>query len=159
MRGGKAGAKRCTAVAVTLGLALAGVFACSAATGTVAEQKARVQRIENAVLAPCCYMEAVSRHQSEVAVKMRIEIAKWVAEGRTDQEILDTYVRQYGSKVLVDPRTIPAWWTPWIPWLIAILGIIFGFWILKRWHNKPLPAGLPSSSAEVPELPDFDDEE
>ena len=159
MRGGKAGAKRCTAVAVTLGLALAGVFACSAATGTVAEEKARVQRIESAVLAPCCYTEAVSRHQSEVAVKMRIEIAKWVAEGRTDQEILDTYVRQYGSKVLVDPRTIPAWWTPWIPWLIAMLGIIFGFWILKRWHNKPLPAGLPSSSAEVPELPDFDDEE
>jgi PadR family transcriptional regulator, regulatory protein PadR len=39
------------------------------------------------------------------------------------------------------------------------VGIIFGFWILKRWHNKPLSAGLPSSSAEIPELPDFDDEE
>jgi len=157
--GGKAGAKRRTAVAAILGLALAGVFVCSAAAETGAEQKVRVQRIENAVLAPCCYAEPVSRHQSEVAVKMRIEIAKWVAEGRTDQEILDTYVMQYGSKVLVDPRTIPGWWTPWIPWLIAILGVVLGFWILNRWRNKPLPAGLSSSSPDTPELPDFDDEE
>ena len=140
-------------------IAIAQPLVSAVATEAGAEQKARAQRIENAVLAPCCYAEPVSRHQSEVAVKMRIEIAKWVAEGRTDQEILDTYVRQYGSKVLVDPRTIPEWWTPWIPWLIAILGVVLGFWILNRWRHKPVPAGLPSSSPDIPELPDFDDEE
>jgi len=154
-----AGNRRWISHAVLVCIAIAQPLVYAVATETGAEQKARVQRIENAVLAPCCYTEAVSRHQSEVAVKMRIEIAKWVAEGRTDQEILDTYVRQYGSKVLVDPRTIPGWWTPWIPWLIAILGVVFGFWILNRWRNKPLPAGLPSSSPDTPELPDFDDEE
>lgn len=62
------------------------VFACSAAGGTGSEQKIGVQRIENAVLAPGCYTEPVSRYQGEVAVRMRIEIAKRVAEGRTDQE-------------------------------------------------------------------------
>ena len=121
--------------------------------------KARIQRIESAVLAPCCYTEPVSRHQSEIALKMRLEIAKWVAEGRTDREILDTYVSQYGSKVLVDPRTIPAWWTPWIPWLMVILGVVLGFWILKRWRHKPAPAGLSPSSPDTPELPDLDDYE
>jgi len=111
-----------------------------------------VQRIEGAVLALCCYTEPVSRHQSEIAFKMRIEIAKWVAEGRTDQEIPDIYVRRYGSKVLVDPRTFPAWWTPWVPWFIVILAVVSGFWILRRWHAKPLPAALPPLGHDATEL-------
>ncbi len=143
---------------VLLGMALGGVFALQAAE-TPDEQKARVQRIEDAVLAPCCYTEPVSRHQSEVAVKMRIEIAKWVAAGRTDREILDTYVKQYGSKVLVDPRTIPGWWTAWVPWVTAILAILLGFWLLRRWRAKPLSAALPSPSPGAAVLPDLDDEE
>ena len=44
---------------------------------------------------------------------MRLEIARWVADGRSDRA-LRTYVERYGRKVLVDPRTIPDWWTPWI---------------------------------------------
>jgi cytochrome c-type biogenesis protein CcmH/NrfF len=149
---------RITWRAVIVGFALAGLFASQTAAETPVEQKARVQRIQDAVLAPCCYAEPVSRHQSEIAVKMRIEIAKWVAEGRSDQQILDTYVRQYGGKVLVDPRTIPAWWTPWIPWLTVILAVVFGFWFLRRWHNRALPAAAAGSPGPV-ELPDFDDEE
>jgi cytochrome c-type biogenesis protein CcmH/NrfF len=148
-----------TATAVVFGVALAGLFLDSAAAGTPSEQKARVQRIEDAVLAPCCYTEPVSRHQSEVAVKMRVEIAKWVAGGRTDQEILDAYVRQYGSKVLVDPRTIPGWWTPWVPWLAAVLAVAFGFLILRRWRARPLPAELSAPGTDAAGLPDFDDEE
>ena len=157
--GGEAGRGRVVANAVVLGFAVAGLVAFSAAGEAPFEQKARVQQLENAVLAPCCYTEPVSRHQSEIAVKMRIEIAKWVAEGRTDQEILDTHVRQYGRKVLVDPRTIPGWWTPWVPWLIVILGVVFGFWLLRRWHARPVAAALPLPTTGTVELPDFDDEE
>jgi len=145
--------------AAFLAMAMAGVFAFPVTAETPAEQKARAQRIQDAVLAPCCYAEPVSRHQSEVAVKMRIEIAKWVEEGKTDQEILDTYVQQYGSKVLVDPRTIPGWWTPWVPWLVAIFAIGLGFWLLRRWRAKALTAALHSPGPEVAALPDFDDEE
>jgi len=42
-----------------------------------------------------------------IAIQMRIEIAKWVEQGRTDEEILDAYAKRYGAKVLVDPNTIP----------------------------------------------------
>ncbi len=136
----------------------AGVSAPPVTAGTAEDQRARVQRIEDSVLAPCCYTEPVSHHQSEVAVKMRIEIAKWVAEGRTDQEILGTYVQQYGSRVLVDPRTIPGWWTPWVPWLAVIFGVGFGCWLLMRWRAKlpPEASSLPGSD-DAAVLPDFDD--
>jgi cytochrome c-type biogenesis protein CcmH/NrfF len=136
------------------------VLALPATAETPDEQRVRVQRIEDAVLAPCCYTEPVSRHQSEVAVKIRIEIGKWVAGGKADQEILDTYVRRYGSRVLVDPRTKPGWWIPWVPWLGLVLAVVFGFQLLRRWRRaNPLPAALRSPGPDVAALPDFDDQE
>ena len=74
-------------------------------------QHARIQHLEKAVLAPCCYTEPVRQHRSEIAVKMRVEIAKWVEQGITDDEILDTYAKRYGARVLVEPKTIPKGWT------------------------------------------------
>ena len=124
---------------------------------TVEQQQARVDRLEHAVLAPCCYTEPVAIHQSEIAVKMRLEIVKWVAMGRSDREILDTYVGLYGSKVLVDPRTVPRGWTPFFPWLVFILGVFLVVWLLRRWRAAPRTATA-SSTTEVLNLPDVDDE-
>ena len=124
---------------------------------TEEQQRARVERLEHAVLAPCCYTESVAIHQSEIAVKIRLEIAKWVAMGRSDREIIDSYVGLYGSKVLVDPRTEPRGWMPFFPWLVLILGTFLVAWLLRRWRAAPrTPAAL--STTEVPNLPDFDDQ-
>lgn len=150
--------RRAVTPAAFLLLALCSQFVLSAAAGTPDQQKVRVQRIEDSVLAPCCYTEPVSRHQSEIAVKMRIEIVKWVAAGKTDQEILDAYVQLYGSKVLVDPRTIPAWWTPCIPWFALALGAVLVLWLLKRWRSNSPPPD-PPSNFEGRALPDIEDED
>jgi cytochrome c-type biogenesis protein CcmH len=124
---------------------------------TVEQPQARVDRLEHAVLAPCCYTESVAIHQSEIALKMRLEIAKWVAAGKSDQEILDTYAGLYGSKVLVDPRTMPRGWVPFFPWLVLILGVFLVAWLLKRWRAAP-SAATALSATEVANLRDFDDE-
>ncbi len=124
---------------------------------TTEQQQVRVDRLEHAVLAPCCYAESVAVHQSEIALKMRLEIAKWVAAGKTDQEILNTYVGAYGAKVLVDPRTAPRWWMQWVPWLALAFGIAGGFWLLQRWRARP-GAGSTSVGDQFVELPDLDDE-
>ena len=124
---------------------------------TAEQQKARVDRLEHAVLAPCCYTQSVAIHQSEIAVKMRLEIAKWVAMGKSDQGIIDTYVGLYGSKVLVDPRSVPREWMTLIPWLALMLGAFLLAWLLKRWHDVPSPATA-LSATEIMNLPDFDDE-
>ncbi len=124
---------------------------------TAEQPQVRVDRLEHAVLAPCCYTESVAIHQSEIAVKMRLEITKWVAAGKSDQEILDTYAGLYGDKVLVDPRTVPRGWTPYFPWLVLILGAFLVAWLLKRWSRAPRPATA-LSATEVLNLPDLDDE-
>jgi cytochrome c-type biogenesis protein CcmH len=102
------------------------------------EQRARIQRLEKAVLAPCCYTETVGQHQSEIAIKMRVEIANWVEQGRTDEEILDTYAKRYGAKVLVDPNTIPKGWTLVVPWAVAGLGAFGAAGMLWRWRKASL---------------------
>ena len=128
--------------------------------GVPREQRARIQRIEKAVLAPCCYTETVGQHQSEIAVKMRVEIAKWVEQGRTDDEILDTYAKRYGAKVLVDPNTIPKGWTLLVPWAVAALGAFGAAWILWRWRAARLATTAPSDNGAVvlPDVPDLDSE-
>jgi cytochrome c-type biogenesis protein CcmH/NrfF len=124
---------------------------------TAEQPQVRADRLEHAVLAPCCYTESVAIHQSEIALKMRLEIAKWVAAGKSDREILDTYAGLYGGKVLVDPRTMPRGWTPFFPWLVLILGVFLVAWLLKRWRAAPRTATA-LSTAESANLPDFDDE-
>ncbi len=124
---------------------------------TAEQRQARVDRLEHAVLAPCCYEESVAIHQSEIALKMRLEIVKWVAQGKSDQEILKTYTALYGNEVLVNPRTVPRGWMPFFPWLLVILGVFLVVWLLKRWRAAPIPA-VAASDTEVQNLPDFDDE-
>ena len=133
-------------------------FALLANATPTDDQQARIERLQDAVLAPCCYTEPVSRHQSEIALKMRMEIARWVAAGRTDREILDTYVGLYGSKVLVDPRTVPRGWTPFFPWLVLFFGVFLVVWLLKRWRAKPGPNDALSDPAFAV-LPDLDEED
>ena len=117
----------------------------------------RVKRLEDSVLAPCCYREPVSRHQSEIAINMRLEITKWVSAGKTDEQILHEYVNRYGSKVMVDPRTRPAAWIWWVPWLTLAAGAILILLLLKRWRSAP-PNSIPPSDVQAAGLPDVEDE-
>ena len=128
--------------------------------GVPQEQRTRIQHLEKAVLAPCCYTETVGQHQSEIAVQMRVEIAKWVEQGRTDEEILGTYAKRYGAKVLVDPNTIPKGWTLVVPWAVAGLGALGAAWMLWRWRAARLATAAPSDAggAVLPDVSDLDDE-
>ena len=136
------------------------VLAVLAYVGDPQDHRALNQHLEKAVLAPCCYTETVGQHQSEIAVRMRVEIAKWVEQGRTDEDILDTYTKRYGAKVLVDPNTIPKGWTLVVPWAAAGLGGLGAAWMLWRWRALRLATAAPSDPGGVilPDIPDLDDE-
>jgi cytochrome c-type biogenesis protein CcmH/NrfF len=128
--------------------------------GASQERQARIERLEKAVLAPCCYTQTVALHQSEIAVKMRLEIAKWVEEGKTDDEILATYAERYGDKVLVDPNTLPRSWMLLVPWAIVGLATLGTAWIVWRWQTSRLiPVAPPDAGGVVlPDISDIDDE-
>jgi cytochrome c-type biogenesis protein CcmH len=109
------------------------VLALAPAGGT---GQARVERLEGMVLAPCCYAEPVSIHRSDVALQMKVEIANWVREGKSDDEILGEYKRRYGSRVLIEPEGAVWWWVNLIPGVAFAAGLIAVAWLIRRWLRQ-----------------------
>jgi len=106
-------------------------------------RSARIAALEETFLAPCCYSEPISRHRSEVALQMKVEIARWVDEGKSDREIIDTYKRRYGARVLVEPEGSQWWWMHVVPWAVLLLGLAF---TVRLMHRMSARKGLPQSS-------------
>jgi cytochrome c-type biogenesis protein CcmH len=117
------------------------VFAClwmCAAFAAADNRAARIENLEQSLLAPCCYGGPVATHSSEISIKMKAEIARWVDEGRTDAQIIDTYVQRYGSRVYAPPKPVGRW-VYWVPWLVLAAG---GWWAVRwlRARLAPKPA-------------------
>jgi cytochrome c-type biogenesis protein CcmH len=62
------------------------------------------REIEDHLIAPCCWSQPVSQHDSEIAQQIRNEVSSMVAAGKSRDEILDIYVARYGERILVTPR-------------------------------------------------------
>ena len=114
------------------------VLCCAAAAFAT---DARVALLEKSLLAPCCYKEPISRHQSEVSTKMKLEIARWAGEGKSDAEILNIYRARYGDRVVTAPETPPSWWVQAFPWLAALAGAGLVVQLLRKWMRKGVAAG------------------
>ncbi|HVN81082.1 MAG TPA: cytochrome c-type biogenesis protein CcmH [Terriglobia bacterium] len=139
---------------------LALTFLMIGSINSQAEQGGRIAHLENALLAPCCYREPVSRHQSEEAAALRSEITKWVAEGKSDREILEYCKARYGLAVLAEPDGIASqvvYGTPIIALFSATFGLI---WLIRKWAFQGFRNGCttrklhhdhPPSDSEVPE--------
>lgn len=138
------------------GLWMGGVLVLLRGADPTPDQRERIQKLENSILAPCCYSEVVARHNSDVAVKMQIEIARWVTGGKSDREILDAYQQRYGLRVLRAPAGPAWWWSNLVLWVVLAVGTFFAVRILRRWRgaHRPTPA---VTSEQAIAIPDFDD--
>ncbi len=113
-------------------------LAAALSAQTSGDPQARVLKLESSLLAPCCWAEPVSTHRSEVALQMREEIAGFVNQGKTDQEVLDYYKQKYGLRILVEPEGALWWWMHVVPFVVLGIGAVVVVFLLKRWL-KPLP--------------------
>ncbi len=107
------------------------------------------RRIEERFIAPCCWSENVAVHRSEVAAGMRTEIAKMLAEGKTEDQIVARFVAQYGERVLIVPRGPSAVWLAIIPWVALALGLLILAWFIRR-RRAAEPA---QAARSLPPLP------
>jgi cytochrome c-type biogenesis protein CcmH/NrfF len=129
--------------------ALALVFAvaiCAQAANQSAPNPAQQQRIRElteSLMAPCCWAEPVSVHRSEIAMQMRMEIEQFVAQGKTDREILDHYKGIYGARILVEPEGASRLWVYLIPTLASLAGLGLVLLAIRRLLSNA-PADQPA---------------
>jgi cytochrome c-type biogenesis protein CcmH len=109
----------------------------------------KAREIEDNLIAPCCWMQPVSEHYSEVAEKIRKEVQDMVAAGKSRDEILDYYVSQYGERILATPRAKGFNALAYVlPWLALALGAWLLVLLLKKLRSPavaPNPAPVPDS--------------
>lgn len=118
-----------------LGWLLAAVSLWPAASVAMAQPAAneeRVKKLEESLLAPCCWSEPVSVHRSETALQMRAEIASFVVQGKSDREIIDHYKKIHGARVLIEPEGAARWWVYVIPILASVLGLLAVVRVVRR---------------------------
>jgi len=128
---------------VATGIILLAILSPGAETGKAAD---KAREIEDQLIAPCCWSQPVSQHDSEVSQQIRDEVSKMLAAGKSRDEILDFFIARYGERILVTPRAKGFNTLVYIlPW--AALPI--GAWILvllirKLRSSAPSPAPAPS---------------
>jgi cytochrome c-type biogenesis protein CcmH/NrfF len=95
-------------------------------------QEQRIRRLEQVLLAPCCYSEPVAVHRSQAAAEMRLEIARFVKEGKSDRDIIDHYKQQYGARVLIEPEGELRFWVYLLPPVAVVIGLAIVVLVIRR---------------------------
>jgi cytochrome c-type biogenesis protein CcmH len=80
------------------------ILALSAQTAPgAASMETSARRLEAKLIAPCCWSQQVSVHQSPAAAEIRKDLRVRLARGETEAQILDDYVVQFGEQILAEP--------------------------------------------------------
>ena len=103
----------------------------------------RVAHLAGILKCPVCTSESIASSPSGIARESLVLIEERVAEGWTDDEIIEFFVATYGEDMLLDPagggRTVALWL---LPLLAAATGVVM---ILRR---KRRPAQLELTEAD-----------
>ena len=93
-------------------------------------------------MAPCCWGQNIAVHDSEIARAMRREVAAWVAEGRSDADILGEYKRRYGRRILAEPEGAMRFWLNFVPAALTAAGLTIVILLLRRWRRAATHANV-----------------
>jgi cytochrome c-type biogenesis protein CcmH len=126
-----------------LSLTLAGPQAPDA---SALEREAR--QLETMLVAPCCWSQPVSQHQSQASDEVKQQIRALLASGRSRQQVLDAFVAQYGARILVEP---PMRGVGSLLYGGLTLAFVVTAWVLvfrvRRASRRPHVTGTPAAAA------------
>ena len=115
--------------------------------------------IDAMLIAPCCFSQQVSLHQSAAADEVRRDVRARLAAGETRQQILDAYVARYGKGILAEPPAAGFDLTLYImPFLMLFASAGLLAMVLRHFaDHRPLPMSGPGDGAALtPTSPDED---
>jgi cytochrome c-type biogenesis protein CcmH len=131
-------------------LACSPALATSSAPALTAEQAATARRVEEQLMAPCCFGSTVATHHSAAANEIRDHVRSLAAQGATEQQILDEYLERYGERILAQPVArgfnLLAYWIP-VVGLLCGTGVVV-LWLRRRRRTVGAERSLPDREDE-----------
>lgn len=122
-----------------------------------ASNPAEARRIQKLFIAPCCWSEDVAVHRSGAAEEMRVEIAKMVAEGRSEAQIVDHYVAIHGERILLEPRGARSFWLTITPVLVTLAALAALALIVRHMIRRRPSPQLAAAAGPPPDVPGLDE--
>jgi cytochrome c-type biogenesis protein CcmH len=117
--------------------------------------EARARALSKNLRCLVCQNQSIDDSDADLARDLRILVRERLANGDTDQQVLNFLTARYGDFVLLKPPVKPATWALWFgPLLvlgIAILGIVIR---LRRKARVDAPALSPEEQAALKRLMD-----
>lgn len=129
-------------------LAAAGVMAALAfAPRSAATDAERVQSLSAQLRCPDCQSLSVAESRTQAAAGIRAEVARQVADGRSDDQIRSFFVASYGEWILLAPPDPLVWWLP-VAGLLAGLGVLVAWFRAGRRRSPVSPVTATIGEAE-----------
>jgi cytochrome c-type biogenesis protein CcmH len=129
--------KRVSWLLMTVVLLSALAIGASAAGGPRTNAQ-RVQAIGETIRCPTCRSQSVAESDSPAAKSIRVDLARRVDAGQTDDEIRSYFAGRFGEDILLTPSrsglTGLVWALPVVALVIAIFGLGFTFARWRRWE-------------------------
>lgn len=111
-----------------------------------------VNRVAKQLYCPVCPNTPLDVCETKACQDWRAQIRDQLAQGWTDQQVIDYFVAQYGERVLAEPQrkgfTSLVWF---LPLIMVLLGMGVVYEILRNWKKKQ-PA--PSVAVPTTQIPD-----
>lgn len=111
-----------------------------------------VLRVAKQLYCPVCPNTPLDVCETKACQDWRAQIRDQLAQGWTDQQIINYFVTQYGERVLAEPQrkgfTSLVWF---LPLIVVLMGLGIVYEILRNWRKQKT---LPAVAAPVHHIPD-----
>lgn len=105
------------------------------------DQARTIVKLEDKLMAPCCYSQTIRVHMSMEAEQMREEVTDMVLAGKSEQDIIKYYKAKYGETILVVPDGKTGQIAYGVPIIVALSAFgLLTFGIGRALGRRPLRA-------------------
>ena len=130
---------------------------CLLVTGNLSAQESitddEVNEVAKELYCPVCESTPLDVCPTQACIDWREEIREMLANGESEQTIIDQFAEQYGDRVLATP---PTRGFGWLAWLMPLVGVIFGGLFFFRYMQQLDKREVVVESADNPPIPEND---
>lgn len=121
-------------------MAVMGVMAATLAVlvMTGPDRADRVADLGSRIRCPVCEGQPIADSPTQMAQDMMALVEERVAQGATDQAIIDELLASYSGALLIDP---PLSGSTLALWIAPAAALLIGIGVIVWWRSHPLPAG------------------